>query len=223
MTSRNEVVPAALAGQGGLVVDWLRGLPDEEWPRPTRCPPWVLAELVAHLVIGLRRLGTMPAVPGPPTAGAGDYYRWVARRDGAANRDRVGAARDVARELGTPEALTAALAAALAGTLGRRESRPVRTRWGATMSTVDFVATRVVELVVHGMDLTDARGDPPLFHPPAVEVAGAVLADAIGTDPRIPLGWTDERFLRVATGRDELLPTEADRLGPWSARVPVLR
>jgi hypothetical protein len=177
-------------------------------------------------VIGLRRLASMPAVDGRAEAGAADYYRRVARRDEAANRDRVRAAQALARELGTPSALTSAMAAGLRETVAAadtRQAQMVRTRWGAVMSIEGFMATRIVEMVVHGLDLTDARGDPPLLHPSGVAAAGGVLVAALGADPRTLLGWSDERLLRVATGREAMATAEAHRLGPLSARLPVLR
>jgi hypothetical protein len=71
------------------------GLPPDRWSRPTRCDPWDVRELLAHVRIAVGRVTAMLAAPAPPeaTVSAVDYYRPGARFSPAANADRVATAR----------------------------------------------------------------------------------------------------------------------------------
>lgn len=226
-TEPAAAVAAALAGQGSLVSDLLGRLPHGAWATPTRCLPWTIAELTAHLVIGLSRLATMPTVAdGSATADAADYYRWIARRDAQANRERVSRARDFAARAGDPASLVSCFDAALRETATDGKVRAgaiVPTRWGAAMSMEAFLSTRVVELTVHSLDLTDARLEPPVLDAHAARLAADVLVGALEGDPRRVLGWTDEQLLRVAAGRKALREIDRVGLGRIAARLPVLR
>ena len=71
----------------------------------------------------------------------------------------------------------------------------------------EFVATRVVEAVIHGLDLTDALGLPPLDMPRATPIAAEILDDVVART-RVPgrpadLTGDDLAFIRAAAGRAE--------------------
>ena len=71
----------------------------------------------------------------------------------------------------------------------------------------EFVATRLVETQVHGMDLTDALGAPPLHMPRttlmAAEVLDEVLARRAVAGRPVGLEGDDLAFIRAAAGRGE--------------------
>jgi hypothetical protein len=71
----------------------------------------------------------------------------------------------------------------------------------------EFVATRLVETRVHGMDLTDALGAPPLPMPRTTTMAAEVLDEVLARRavPGRPadLEGDDLAFIRVAAGRSE--------------------
>jgi hypothetical protein len=71
----------------------------------------------------------------------------------------------------------------------------------------EFVATRLVETQVHGMDLTDALGAPPLHMPRtmvmAAEVLDEVLARRAVPGRPVDLEGDDMGFIRAAAGRGE--------------------
>ena len=72
----------------------LRGTPGAAFANPTRCPPWTVAQELAHTVLACSRLEAMLAQPEPegPEIGAAQYFR----RD-----ERFGAAADeLQRQLG---------------------------------------------------------------------------------------------------------------------------
>jgi uncharacterized protein (TIGR03083 family) len=71
----------------------------------------------------------------------------------------------------------------------------------------EFVATRLVETQVHGMDLTDALGVPPLPMPRVTTMAAEVLDEVLARRavPGRPadLEGDDLAFIRAASGRGE--------------------
>ena len=71
----------------------------------------------------------------------------------------------------------------------------------------EFVATRLVETQVHGIDLTDALGAPPLHMPRttvmAAEVLDEVLARRAVPGRPVDLEGDDLAFIRAAAGRGE--------------------
>jgi hypothetical protein len=71
----------------------------------------------------------------------------------------------------------------------------------------EFVATRLVETAVHGMDLTDALGEPTLGMPRTTTMAAEVLDEVLARRwvPGRPtdLEGDDLAFLRAAAGRGE--------------------
>ena len=71
----------------------------------------------------------------------------------------------------------------------------------------EFVATRLVEARVHGLDLTDALGAPPMPMPQTTTMAAEVLDEvlarrAVPGRPR-DLEGDDLAFIRAAAGRGD--------------------
>ena len=74
----------------------------------------------------------------------------------------------------------------------------------------EFVASRVVEAVVHGLDLTDALGREPMPTPEGVAVTAAILDDLLARKTvagRPPDLADDMAWVRAASGRG---PEHAD-------------
>ena len=71
----------------------------------------------------------------------------------------------------------------------------------------EFMATRSVEAVIHGLDLTDALGRPPLPMPKAVPIAAAMLEEVLARTKvagrPADLADDDLAFIRAASGRGE--------------------
>ena len=68
----------------------------------------------------------------------------------------------------------------------------------------EFVASRVVEAVVHGLDLTDALGLDPIATPDGVAVAAEILDELLSrrTVAGRPADLTDDlTWIRAAAGR----------------------
>lgn len=181
------------------VDDSLANVPPDAWAR-TALGSWTVAELTAHLVRGVSRI--VEYVDRDVPAGASLLDRvtyWDDARAGAAEvaERAVLAAREVDAE--TLPALfaegwvaDAELAASLpADQVIRSGLGPIRLD--------EYLATRVLEVTIHHLDLRAALDQPP--SPTAA--AGALTMDLLerrlgGPRPR-NLGRV--RFLQVATGR----------------------
>jgi hypothetical protein len=173
--SYDEMVDA-LAKEGlPALQDTLSGLTPEDWQRLTFLrppepgkPPWTVLQLAAHfdVFMGL----TMPLVAEPqsaqPVVDRASFYISVSDRSKvspviyqyivdhaqghtpATIRDQVGKTFTQAME---------AIKTTPPDTIGPGFFGPMRLD--------EFVATRLVETRVHGIDLTDALGAPPLHMP----------------------------------------------------------
>jgi uncharacterized protein (TIGR03083 family) len=193
------VILDVLAAESAALV---AGLPPDRWSRPTRCDPWDVRELLAHVRIAVGRVTAMLAAPAPPAAtvsaagavSAADYYRPDARFSPATNADRVATARSA---VGGDElaAFAATVSEVVAACRAEPPGRVVRTRHGDPMLLDDFLTTRVVEVAVHGFDLADGAGVPTWLTPAA---AGALQDLLLGPGRRAP---DPAHFLRAATGR----------------------
>jgi uncharacterized protein (TIGR03083 family) len=185
---------------------------EDDFDRPTRCEPWSVRDLLAHVLEASNRLPAMLAGPPPPRAdvSASGYYRPDERFSESANAARVAAAGDDAAGFATGHDLVLALDAAWREmlSLARVEapSRVVATRWGDAMLLTDFLATRVVELAVHGLDLAAALDTEPWLSPEAAAVVLDVVGGSGGAGAP-PRGAPDPvAFIEVATGRRDALP-----------------
>jgi Mycothiol maleylpyruvate isomerase N-terminal domain len=74
----------------------------------------------------------------------------------------------------------------------------------APMRLDEFVASRVVEAVVHGLDLTHALGSDPIATPAGIAVTAAILDDLLArrTVGRRPVDLSDDlQWIEAASGR----------------------
>jgi uncharacterized protein (TIGR03083 family) len=141
-----------LTAQGGLIADWLAELDAADWDAPTVLPNWDVRTLVGHLVHvheGLVRRLAQPSAQRPLSNAefVRRYRRDVALIDESTRRVAAETApADLPQRLGEAViAVTAALAEPVPPVIDTPRG-PVR--------PADFVATRVVELVVHSDDLS---------------------------------------------------------------------
>ncbi|BCY06024.1 maleylpyruvate isomerase N-terminal domain-containing protein [Actinoplanes sp. L3-i22] len=178
-----------------------------DWTRPTRCAPWSVRELFAHIRVALGWLPGMLAGDPPEAAevSAADYYRPDHRFSAATDATRIRLAQEQAAGLDVRDfrGFTTTLADRCAA---EPPGRVVRTRHGDAMLLDDFLTTRVVELAVHGLDLADALHHPAWLTPPAAEVVLRLLFDRAPAD----LPGPPDQLIRQATGR---APTTLDLTG----------
>ena len=149
----------------------------EEWDRPSGCGAWSIRELVAHA----RRAATLPGryLAATSTSAriitdAVEYYQ-VALSVPDAHEQIARRAREAAEELRDPLGeLEVDIPHGLAEVAGAADDDPVHTPFGQ-MALIDYLATRVVELVVHTIDLAGALREPVAIHPAAAEVTLEIL------------------------------------------------
>ncbi len=83
-----------------------------------------------------------------------------------------------------------------------------------------WLATRVVALAAHGLDVAITLELPPWTTPPALAVMRPIFLSLLGR--AAPVDWTDQRLLQVATGRAQLTDRDRVELGPAAGRFPLL-
>lgn len=203
---------AAFEEEARGVEDTLAGVPADAWGRPA-LGEWTLAELVAHLVRAATRVDAYLDADidaQEPAVDRVGYWRF----------DLAGEAPAIAARARGEAAAVDPLRLVEAFARGWRASS---TKAGALppqhlLSTIrgpmrldEYLATRVVELVVHHLDLRAALDLPPAPAPAAERLTMHVLESLLGS-PR-PRNFGRQRFIRVATGR---LPSD-------DPRFPVLR
>lgn len=170
----------AASGQWGRLVVVVDALDDAAFAEPTRIG-WTVAQLCAHIVRTVdaisRALGepAQPAQPAGTARTAQDYFVVARERYEAIDaRARVEAAGQSPAQLRT--ALGGAVDRARADLDGRDGQTVVEAALGP-IRLADFLETRCVEAVVHGLDLPgSARVDPD---PQALRAAVRLLTDML--------------------------------------------
>ena len=178
MALRRLTPAAAATEQSAAVLAWLGDLGDEDFTRPSVLPGWDVRVLIAHLVrmqLGLARLlnrrSSGPALP------VWEFVRRYRRDVASVTESTVAAAADKPGPVLVAEfaAATAALPPALADS---DPSSIIETPRGPT-TVGDFVATRIVELVVHSDDLSRSlpeRAPVPLVRPALADCTRTLAA-----------------------------------------------
>lgn len=159
LPSADDALTGALA-QFGRVADAVAALPDEAFARPTRLEGWTVADLVAHLDLNVSAV-TRALAHDPPEKAEADLFGYLLAMRGAAPAVARRATENAAGV--APAELKRRLAAAVEETAaaldGADPRRLVLVRLGA-VPLGDFLVTRCVEGVVHGLDLGGVTPDP---------------------------------------------------------------
>lgn len=225
----------ALASQLEVLQRLVAGLAEDDFVRPTRCPGWSVAELVAHCEGMLVRLVGENAEPvdGPAEIDRVGYYRYDP--DGPREGEDPGKTfSEVIQERVIDEVagrtgaqLGSSLGDALAGALwgvGRIPAERVIKRSGhPRMAFGEFVASRSLEFGVHTMDIAAAVGAQERAEPAAAVIITGILDDLLGAPLPDGLGWDTTTFILKGTGRSDLSDEDRRVLGPLADRFPLLR
>jgi uncharacterized protein (TIGR03083 family) len=218
------VLTDALSEALQALLGTLAGLSEEEWTRPTLLrtadlPPWDVLQLAAHfdVFMGLVLNLVANAGDGQPTLDRASFC--IAVSDSSQGPVLYQYMADHA-EGHTPATLLDTVRQTFAAALDAiRVTSPetVGPAFYGQMRLDEFVATRIGEAVVHGIDLTDALGRPPLDLPTAVPIVAEMLDELLARTrvPGRPADLVDEdlAFIRAASGRGQ----------HPDARFPVLR
>jgi hypothetical protein len=190
------------------------GLSEQEWRLPTKLVPvdpalphWTVFELAGHfdIAIGLTRMliegrdGSQPArdrtsffINPRSETGPVVYQYAYTMVDGKTPADMPGVLHE------TFSRTVAEARAVPADTVGPGYFAPMRVD--------EFVASRIVEAVVHGIDLTQALGREPIATAAGIAATAAILDDLLarrtvpGRPPELP---DDMAWVLAASGRAE--------------------
>jgi uncharacterized protein (TIGR03083 family) len=224
----------ALAGQLDMLLDLVGELSEQDFARPTRCPGWSVAELVAHCEGMLVRLVGENARPveGPSVVDRVGYYAYDPEgpREGEdptktfseVIRDRV--IDEVAGRSGDQlrVSLEGAFEAALRGVHEIPAERVIKRSGHPTMTFGEFVASRNLEFGVHTMDVSHAVGRPQRVVPATAGIITGILDGLLGTRLPDSLRWDATTYILSGTGRRPLERHERARLGQLATRFPLL-
>lgn len=208
-----ETVNALEEGLQGLEATLAR-LSEEDWGRPTLLspanadtPPWTILELAAHMDVFMGIALGLMAEPqdAPPTLDAASFC--IASSDGSQGSLLYQYMADHAKGQ-TPGTMLEAVQGTFKQSLELARANAPHTVGPAFYGLIrldEFLITRVAEAVIHGLDLTDALGQPPLPMPRSVPIAAALL-DEVVARTRVagrPADLVDDdlAFIRAASGR----------------------
>jgi uncharacterized protein (TIGR03083 family) len=210
------------------------GLDDGDFARPTRCPGWTVAELVAHcegMLLRLVRENAQPVSVAAEIDRVG-YYRYEPhepRDDADPEKTFAEVVRDrVIDEVGgrSGDELRASLEAAIVGAIeGAREipaARVIRRSGHPPITYGEFVASRHLEFGVHTMDVADAVGEPERVAPASAVIITGMLDALLGAPLPATLEWDATTYILTGTGRRSITSREQAVLGGLAERFPLL-
>lgn len=190
---------AALAGEVG----------ESQWSAPA-LGEWTVRELFVHASRAGSTIVDYAGEPAARTLGSGaEYYLTVLERDGVheAVADR---ARAQAAEVDEPiPAYVERTFAEAEQTLQRTPAGMVLDTRGGGITLEDYLPTRVVELVVHGIDIAAALGVTPEVPVTAMRVTLEMLSELAVCRPQ---ALDPVVLVRALTGRGTL-PEDTNLLG----------
>lgn len=206
------------------VSDLLQDLSEAEFRLPTRCPPWDVKELTAHVWRSLFRIPTVLDADPPAEADTDSVSYWRSYdvpTDAPVIADH---ARETAAEYETGGALALAFDELCGSMLERaRDEEPdrlIEVWWGPRLRLDEFLKTRVLEVVVHGLDLTDALGRDPVASDDGVAMVSVTLTSLLGR--AAPARWEPIELVEKGTGRAPLSDADVQDLGAAAAAFPLL-
>lgn len=218
-------IVAAFAAERDAASAVLRTLPDSAFALVTNCPPWTLDELVIHTA-GTVRTADLPDSTAEPCAEAADYYRRPERATEHYRRSNVDRARRHAASVLSIMTAAQYYDATTDDTLNALRAsagdRVVDIPRAGAIRMSDWALTRLIALTVHGIDAAITLDRPPWTTEAALRCITPVLVSLLGAPPPAALGWDDQEFLELGTGRRTLSEPDRMALGPLQNRFPLL-
>ncbi|HLN71147.1 MAG TPA: maleylpyruvate isomerase N-terminal domain-containing protein [Streptosporangiaceae bacterium] len=215
-----EFVIGTLEAELTTVADVFAGLTPEQWRRSTLLvpvdpdlPKWTVLELAGHfdIAIGLTRMLIAGQEDAQPARDRTSFFINPRSETGPV----VYAYAYTMVEGKTPGDMPGVLAETFAKTISEARAVPaslVGPGYFAPMRADEFAASRIVEAVVHGIDLAQALGIPYFAAPDGIAATAAILDDLLArrTTGRRPAGLSDDLdWILAASGR---APSDDNRL-----------
>jgi uncharacterized protein (TIGR03083 family) len=221
--SREEI--DALAAEGAKTSAFLRGLDAPEWKAPTRCPPWDVREIVVHMTMMMEGVGdtaTSPVLGVEPVKDRVTWWDYDIEEDQAETLRWVGDAGSRLPEGSLYERWQSSIGRAVPAVIASLENGdPVVQPGDMPILMSEYIATRVLEITIHSMDVRDAFALGPDPSPEGLAITVDILKDRLGSDPRA-MGFDDADFTLLATGRRAPSAEDRKRLGSHAAKLPLL-
>ncbi|MXZ52886.1 MAG: hypothetical protein F4Z34_06860 [Acidimicrobiaceae bacterium] len=205
---------SVLGGELDAISACLAGLSSDDWERTTRlqpydesAPPWTVKELVAHIDISIGLTAALIDSAEDGQTGRDRVSFFIANRNEVAPvvyDYAVGLAAEH-----TNESLAQKVADTFSATIEGATNNPpdlIGSGFFALMRLDEWVPTRTVEAVVHGMDLTDGLGRDPISTPAGTAVTASIIDELLArrTVGGRPADLGDNMaFIRAASGRGE--------------------
>jgi hypothetical protein len=195
-----------------LVSDAFAGLTDDEWaavtllePLDTKQPHWTVFELAGHfdISIGLTRMLISNQEDGQPGRDRVSFFIFPRSEVAPTVYDYA----YTMVEGKSPADMPGVLRETFTKSIEESRALPPETvgsGYYALMRLDEFVASRIVEAVVHGIDLTDALGRECMATPEGIAVTAGLLDDLLArrTVPGRPADLSDDlAWIRAASGR----------------------
>jgi hypothetical protein len=213
MSEYDEAV-ATLAGELEAVESFVRRLDADSWSKPTKLtpydpdtPPWTVKELVAHIDISVGlTVGFLDSVQsGQPGRDRVSFF--IADRSQVAPivYDYAKGLADQHTAASLTDKLSETFRASIAG-VGNHAPDTIGSGFFALMRLDEWVPTRTVEAVVHGLDLVDSLDAPVFARPAGVATTAAIMDELLGrrTVAGRPADLADDMaFIRAASGRGQ--------------------
>jgi hypothetical protein len=209
-----EDAVATLEKELGGVERAFRALSADQWRMPTLLRPldesqphWTLFELAGHFDISIGLTRMLLADPQQGQVGRDRVSFFIFPRSEVAP-----VVYDYAYTMvdgKTPEQMPDVLHETFTKTVQEARAAAPETvgpGYYALMRVDEFVPSRVLEAVVHGLDLTDALGRPSIATPAGIAVTAAILDDLLArrTVAGRPADLADDlAWIRAASGRAE--------------------
>jgi hypothetical protein len=201
------------------------GLDDHALLAASRCYGWTTGAVIAHVHLGLQEmlLGFVDPTDEPATVDAASYWSApVPATDADAEGvDQVRFVQRLAAAYRSPGGVVAHLCMTATGV--RRAALAARGPafrfQGHVLLLGDFLATWVVELAVHQLDL--AR-ELDLAPPPPDALSLARRTVEALADGALPTEWPDELAVLIGSGRVDLDDRRREEAGAVAARLPSL-
>jgi uncharacterized protein (TIGR03083 family) len=214
-----------VAGECRLATDACLELPEAHFARPTRLPAWNVKQLLAHMWRDMDRLRSALGDEPPEAADADAMTYWRAYDPAARGPEIAGRAREVAARFATGGQLAADFertwTEGVALATGEPPDRLIAT-WGPTMRLDEFLATRVVEIAVHGLDLAHALDRRPWLSREGSGIVRRILDGLLDAELPLLIGWDELAFIEAGTGRRRLDEMDRAILGDLAERFPLL-
>jgi hypothetical protein len=187
----------------------------------TQLPGWCVRDLLFHLAGDAQRALVALAAPSDEPVDTDEVSYWRAWQPGTpgaqAGLRGVRISASAWSSVRGPAELFADTATAVLAMAARSSAAATVSTQGHRLSVDALLRTLAVEAVVHHLDLGAVLPEAPA--PEALDEVRRVL-DGLSGRPA-PAGWTTERYIRVATGREPLTAEDRVELGPLADRLPL--